>query len=90
MTLFPDFIPIDETRGMSVVTAVVFFFYSIGFIFVNTMMWREMKRINETIEKHELKLTMEHESLNCLQTDVALLLQSVTRIEEMLKDKRRK
>lgn len=48
--LIPDFIPI-ETHGMSIFTAIIFFFLGVGMAFFYQMATRECKRINEEIKR---------------------------------------
>lgn len=83
-----ELIPIEMT-GMSAITAIVLFFFVIGFIEYSKMIKKELEVINECLKKHEDKIDDTHEGMNAVKTDVALLLQSVTRIEDLLKDKDR-
>ncbi len=86
--MFPDFIPI-EFRGMSILTAITFFFYTVVFTFWYSIIKKEFKRICIELYKHEEKLIAGHDSLAGMKTDIALLLQSVTRIEKMIGQNRR-
>ncbi len=74
---------------MSILTALTFFFYTIGFTFWYSMIKRELKRINVELQKHDSKINDGHDTLAEVKTNVALLLQSVTRIEKMIEFERR-
>lgn len=81
---FLDFIPI-ENRGMSVLTALTFFFAGVGLGFMWSVMKREFKRINKELEKHETKLDERCQDIAEMKTDIALTRQSIQNIEEMMK-----
>jgi hypothetical protein len=83
---FLNFIPI-EYRGMSILTLLVFCFCFIGFGVYSGMVKREIARIDTDIEEQCKRITTGNDSINDMKTDVALLLQSVTRIEKMLDKK---
>lgn len=81
---FPDFIPL-EFRGMSILTATFFFFAGLGACYMHTIIRREFSYIYNTLDDHEGKLDGFHDTLNDMKTNIALLLQSVQRIEETIK-----
>lgn len=83
MADFLNFIPI-ETRGMSILTAITFFFYTVGFGYFYSTMKQEFKRIFNELKTHEDRLNHEQEDMAEVKTNIALLLQSMNRIEEML------
>lgn len=81
--VFPDFIPI-ELRGMSILTALTFFFYTVGFGYFYSTLKREFKMINAKITMHEEKLENGRETMAEMKTNIALTLQTVTRMERIL------
>ncbi len=81
--MFPDFVPI-ELRGMSILTALAFFFYTAGFGFFYTTLKRDFKRINTVLQKHEEKLEKTNGDIAEMKTNIALTLQTVTRMERIL------
>ncbi len=80
---FLNFIPI-ENRGMSILTALTFFFYTIGFGYFYSIMKQEFKRICEELKTHEDRLDHEQEDMAEMKTNIALTLQTVTRMERIL------
>ncbi len=84
MSFPPEFFPI-EFRGMSIITAVSFFFIGIGVGFMWSVMKREFKRINKELDRHESKLEDRNKDISEMKTDIALTRQSVQNIEEMIK-----
>ncbi len=48
------------------------------------MIKRDFKRITNELAVHEKKIDNGHENLAEMKTDIALLLQSVTRIEKLV------
>jgi hypothetical protein len=85
-TEFLNFIPI-EYRGMSILTLLVFCFCFIGFGVYSGMVKREITRLDTDIAEQSKRISSGNNSINDMKTDVALLLQSVTRIEKMLDKK---
>ena len=83
MTMVFDFIPLALTP-MSVLTAITLFFYAAGFGFFYSTVKREFRRINHELRRQEVEITEAYKDLNGMKTDIALLLQSVTRIEKLL------
>lgn len=81
--MFPDFVPI-ELRGMSIITAVVLFFYGAAGVFTYNLIKREFVRIGKEITRHEAKLEVGQEIMAEMKTNIALTLQSVTRMERIL------
>jgi hypothetical protein len=81
--MFPDFIPL-ENRGMSIITALTFFFYTVGFGYFYSTIKREFKRINTELIRHETKLDKYQGDISDMKTNIALTLQSITRIERTL------
>ena len=53
----PEFFPV-EFRGMSVITAGIFFFIGVGSVFMYNLFRRELTRINTKIES-QAKVTTE-------------------------------
>ena len=84
---FLNFIPL-ENRGMSIITAVVLFFYGAAGIFTYNLIKREFKRIGDDILKHEERLESGQETMSEMKTNIALTLQSVTRMERILERRR--
>lgn len=84
--MFPDFIPI-ELRGMSILTALTFFFYTAGFGYFYSVMKREFRHMDQKIKKHEDKLDAGQTDMAEMKTNIALLLQSMNRIEKRLENK---
>jgi len=76
-------------RGMSVFTAISFFFIGIGVGFMWSVMKREFKRINIEIDKHTEKLEERYQNIADMKTDIALTRQSIQNIEAMIKMMRR-
>lgn len=81
--MFPDFIPI-ELRGMSILTALTFFFYAAGFGFFYNTLKREFKHVNQRLQRHDDRLDAGQEDMAEMKTNIALTLQSVTRMERIL------
>jgi len=81
--IFPDFIPLALTP-MSVLTAITLFFYAAGFGFFYSTVKREFRRINHELRRQETEITEVYKDIYGMRTDIALLLQSVTRMEELL------
>lgn len=81
---FLNFIPL-ENRGMSILTALTFFFAGIGLGFMWSVMKREFKRINKELDKHSIKLEERCTDIAEMKTDIALTRQSIQNIEEMMK-----
>jgi len=84
---FLNFIPL-ENRGMSILTALTFFFYTVGFGYFYSTLKREFKHVNEKIKKHEERLESGQETMSEMKTNIALTLQSVTRMERILERRR--
>ena len=78
-----------ENRGMSVVTAIVISFYTVGFLYYASVLKREIKRITDDAMKQEVKIEKLKTDIGEMKTNIALTLQTVTRMEKIL-DKRRK
>lgn len=85
---FLNFIPI-ENRGMSILTALTFFFAGVGIGFMWSVMKREFKRINKELERHDTKLEERSMDIAEMKTDIALTRQSIQNIEEILKMQRK-
>jgi|GEM_PF-6350438 len=79
----PEFVPI-ESRGMSVITALIISFLSISGGFLYTLYKRDFKRINESLREHEMKLERNYDDISEMKTNIALTFQAVTRIEKIL------
>ena len=73
-----------ENRGMSVVTAIVISFYTIGFLYYASVMKREIKRINDDVMEQEVKIERLKTDIGEMKTNIALTLQTVTRVEKIL------
>ena len=52
----PEYLPL-ESHGMSVFTALTFFFIGVGSVFMYNLFRRELKRINNKIEAHSKATT---------------------------------
>ena len=78
-----------ENRGMSVVTAIVISFYTVGFLYYASVLKREIKRITDDAMKQEVKIEKLKTDIGEMKTNIALTLQTVTRMEKIL-DKRHK
>jgi len=87
--VFPDFVPIDLSP-MSAITAVILFFYGAAGIFTYNLIKREFKRIGDDILKHEERLESGQETMSEMKTNIALTLQSVTRMERILERREEK
>jgi hypothetical protein len=85
--MFPDFVPI-EFRGMSMITAIILFFYGMSGGFIYSLIKREFKRIGAQIREHERKLEDGREDMAEMKTNIALTLQSVTRMERILEKRK--
>lgn len=85
--MFPDFVPI-EFRGVSIITAVILSFYAAIAGLSYSMFKREFKRIGKTLEEHEEKLENNRDDIAGMKTNIALTLQSVTRMERILERKK--
>ncbi len=81
--MFPDFIPI-ELRGMSILTALTFFFYTVGFGYFYSVMKREFRHMDQKIKKHDDRLDAGQTDMAEMKTNIALTLQTVTRMERIL------
>lgn len=86
---FLDFIPI-ENRGMSVLTALTFFFYTVGFGYFYSTLKQELKSITDKIEQHNRRLDLGQEDIAEMKTNIALTLQTVTRMERILEHRKEK
>jgi cell division protein FtsL len=83
MDVLPSFIPIN-LDGMSIFTAITFFFVFIGAGVMVNYMKQELTRINDEIQKHEKKLGETQVDISEMKTNIALTLQTVTRMEKIL------
>lgn len=85
--MFPDFVPV-ELRGMSIITAIILFFYGAGSGFVYSLFKREFKRVGDALKRHEERLEENRDDIAGMKTNIALTLQSVTRMERILERKK--
>ena len=85
MVMFPDFIPIDLIP-MSALTALCLFFFAYGFYIFRETMNKDIKRIDTILKEHETKLDNEQETMSEMKINIALTLQSVTRMERILEN----
>lgn len=80
---FLDFVPV-ELEGMSIITAIFFFFAGVGACYFHTLIRREFGYIYNTLDEHKKEIDELQDNMGSIRTDIALLLQSVTRIEKSL------
>ena len=81
--MFPNFVPL-EFRGMSILTALTFFFVMMGFTYFHATLKREFKRIHIECDKHDNRLEQNRNDIAEMKTNIALTLQTVTRMERIL------
>ena len=91
---FPDFIPI-EYRGMSILTALFFFFTGVGSAFVIQSIKKDIATIDSKLntttsdfnfQKSRIaeEICRQNNEMSEMRTSIALLLQSTDRIEKYL------
>ena len=70
--------------SFGIITAMIFIFISIGWSVYYSMIKREFKRVNTELERHEEKIENTKDKFAKMQTDIALILQSIKTIEKIL------
>ncbi len=74
-----------EIRGMSIFSLILFAFLGIMAKMGWSYMRKELKDINDRLDKHSQKIDDRSADIAEMKTDIALTRQSIQNIEEMMK-----